>query len=211
MNQLDSGGSSTARTVAVCVFCGARDGADPRFLALARLAGDKLARAGATIVYGGGRVGMMGALADAALAAGGEVIGVIPAALLGREVGHKGLTRLEVVADMQVRKRRMIELSDAFLTLPGGLGTLDELFEVLTLRQLGEHQLPILAVSDQGYFDALAVCLQEFVDHGLAGQRDVAALELFPSLDAALVRLGLSDFRPDAAPARPDFSISPQP
>ena len=192
MNQADPGGSSTARRVAVCVFCGARDGADPRFLALARLTGDRLARAGATIVYGGGRVGMMGALADAALAAGGQVIGVIPGVLLDREAGHKGLARLEVVADMQVRKQRMIELSDAFLTLPGGLGTLDELFEVLTLRQLGEHQLPILAVSDQGYFDTLAACLQEFVDHGLVGQRDVAALELFASLDQALVRLGLA-------------------
>jgi uncharacterized protein (TIGR00730 family) len=103
------------------VFCGARDGADPRFVALARLAGDRLARAGATIVYGGGRVGMMGALADAALAAGGQVIGVIPGVLLDREMGHTGLTRLEIVADMQVRKQRMVELSDAFLTLPGGL------------------------------------------------------------------------------------------
>ena len=128
----------------------------------------------------------------AALAAGGQVIGVIPGVLLDREAGHKGLARLEVVADMQVRKQRMIELSDAFLTLPGGLGTLDELFEVLTLRQLGEHQLPILAVNDQGYFDTLAACLREFVDHGLVGQRDLAALELFSSLDAALVRLGLS-------------------
>ncbi len=192
MSLTDSKAPSAARRFAVCVFCGARDGADPRFLALARLAGDKLARAGATIVYGGGRVGMMGALADAALAAGGEVIGVIPGVLLEREVGHKGLARLEVVADMQVRKQRMIELSDAFLTLPGGLGTLDELFEVLTLRQLGEHQLPILAVNDQGYFDTLAACLAEFVDHGLAGQRDVAALERFASLDAALLRLGLA-------------------
>ena len=192
MSLTDSKAPSAAHRLTVCVFCGARDGADPRFLALARLAGDKLARAGAAIIYGGGRVGMMGALADAALAAGGEVIGVIPGVLLDREVGHKGLARLEVVADMQVRKQRMIELSDAFLTLPGGLGTLDELFEVLTLRQLGEHQLPILAVNDQGYFDTLAACLAEFVDHGLAGQRDVAALERFASLDAALLRLGLA-------------------
>ena len=192
MSTTDSDLSSSAGPFVVCVFCGARDGADPRFLALARLAGDRLARAGATIVYGGGRVGMMGALADAALAAGGQVIGVIPGVLLDREMGHKGLARLEVVADMQVRKQRMIELSDAFLTLPGGLGTLDELFEVLTLRQLGEHQLPILAVNDRGYFDTLAACLREFVDHGLAGQRDVAALELFASLDAALIRLGLA-------------------
>jgi uncharacterized protein (TIGR00730 family) len=192
MNPTDPDVSSRARPLVVCVFCGARDGADPRFVALARLAGDRLARAGATIVYGGGRVGMMGALADAAVAAGGEVIGVIPGVLLDRELGHKGLARLEVVADMQVRKQRMIELSDAFLTLPGGLGTLDELFEVLTLRQLGEHQLPILAVNDQGYFDTLAACLAEFVDHGLAGQRDVAAFERFASLDAALLRLGLA-------------------
>lgn len=176
----------------VCVFCGASNGADPRFLALARLAGDRLAQAGATIVYGGGRIGMMGVLADAALAAGGQVIGVIPGALLDREMGHQGLARLEVVADMQVRKQRMIELSDAFLTLPGGLGTLDELFEVLTLRQLGEHQLPIVVVNDRGYFDTLAACLAEFVDHGLVAQRDVAALECFASLDAALLRLGLA-------------------
>jgi hypothetical protein len=135
---------------------------------------------------------MMGALADAALAEGGEVLGVIPAVLMNREVGHRGLSRLEVVADMQVRKQRMIELSDAFLTLPGGLGTLDELFEVLTLRQLGEHTKPIVVVSDAGYFDALAASLRAFVGHGLAGERDVAALELFPTIEAALARLGLA-------------------
>ena len=192
MSPTDPAVPPRARPFVVCVFCGASNGADPRFLALARLAGDKLAQAGATIVYGGGRVGMMGVLADAALAAGGQVIGVIPGALLDREMGHQGLARLEVVADMQVRKQRMIELSDAFLTLPGGLGTLDELFEVLTLRQLGEHQLPIVVVNDRGYFDTLAACLAEFVDHGLVAQRDVAALERFASLDAALLRLGLA-------------------
>jgi uncharacterized protein (TIGR00730 family) len=175
----------------VCVFCGARDGADPRFVALARRAGALLAAGGATVVYGGGSVGMMGALADAALDAGGEVIGVIPGVLMAREVGHTRLTRLEVVADMQVRKQRMIDLSDAFLTLPGGLGTLDELFEVLTLRQLGVHAKPIVAVSDRGYFDSLAETLRGFRDHGLAQARDVAALELFATLEAALARLGL--------------------
>jgi uncharacterized protein (TIGR00730 family) len=175
----------------VCVFCGARDGGEPRFRAIAQRAGALLAASGATVVYGGGSVGMMGALADAALAEGGEVIGVIPAVLMEREVGHRGLTRLEVVGDMQVRKQRMIELSDAFLTLPGGLGTLDELFEVLTLRQLGVHARPIVAVSDGGYFDALVAALRDFVGHGLAGARDVAALELFPTVEAALGRLGL--------------------
>jgi uncharacterized protein (TIGR00730 family) len=180
-----------SRPYAVCVFCGARPGHEPRFLALARRAGAMLAAGGATLVYGGGSVGMMGALADAALAEGGEVIGVIPSVLMNREVGHPGLTRLEVVADMQLRKQRMIELSDAFLTLPGCLGTLDELFEVLTLRQLGEHAKPIVAVGDGGYFDALAGVLRDFVGHGLASARDVDALELFPTVDAALARLGL--------------------
>jgi uncharacterized protein (TIGR00730 family) len=184
-----------ARVASVCVFCGARDGADPRFLALARRTGAQLAACGATLVYGGGSVGMMGALADAALEEGGEVIGVIPSVLMEREVGHTRLTRLEVVADMQVRKQRMIELSDAFLTLPGGLGTLDELFEVLTLRQLGVHAKPIVAVSDRGYFDSLAETLRAFQAHGLAQARDVAALELVPTLEGALARLGLVGVR----------------
>jgi uncharacterized protein (TIGR00730 family) len=180
-----------ARPYAVCVFCGARPGGEPRFLEIASRAGAMLAACGATLVYGGGSVGMMGALADAALAEGGEVLGVIPAVLMNREVGHTGLTRLEVVSDMQLRKQRMIELSDAFLTLPGGLGTLDELFEVLTLRQLGEHAKPIVAVSDGGYFDPLAAALRGFVAHGLASARDVDALELFPTLEGAFARLGL--------------------
>jgi uncharacterized protein (TIGR00730 family) len=184
--------SDPSRPFSVCVFCGARPGSEPRFLEIARRAGALLAAGGATVVYGGGSVGMMGALADGALAAGGQVIGIIPEVLMKREVGHRGLTQLEVVGDMQVRKQRMIEVSDAFLTLPGGLGTLDELFEVLTLRQLGEHAKPIVAVSDAGYFDALAASLQGFVGHGLAAERDVAALELFPTLDGALTRLGLS-------------------
>ena len=190
--------SDPPRIGAVCVFCGARAGAEPRFAAVAREAGERLARAGVTLVYGGGSVGMMGVLADAALAAGGEVIGVIPGVLMAREVGHRGLTRLEVVADMQLRKQRMIALSDAFLTLPGGLGTLDELFEVLTLRQLGEHAKPIVAVSDRGYFDALAATLRDLVVHGLAAERDVAALELHPTVAAALARLGVPASAPGA-------------
>jgi uncharacterized protein (TIGR00730 family) len=180
------------RALTVCVFCGARPGGEPRFVELARRAGAMLAAGGATVVYGGGGVGMMGAVADAALAAGGQVVGVIPAVLMKREVGHRGLTRLEVVTDMPARKQRMIALSDAFLTLPGGLGTLDELFEVLTLRQLGEHAKPIVVVSDRGYFDALASSVRAFVGHGLAAAGDVDALELYPTLEGALARLGLS-------------------
>lgn len=199
------GPAAAPARVAVCVFCGARPGGEPRFLELARHAGTQLARRGATLVYGGGSVGMMGALADAALAAGGEVIGVIPGVLVRREVGHRGLTRLEVVDDMQVRKQRMIALSDAFLVLPGGLGTLDELFEVLTLRQLGEHAKPIVAVSDGGYFDALADALHGFVAHGLAAAPDVDALERVPTVDAALDRLGL----PPPAVAAPGGPLQP--
>ncbi|MFO0461232.1 MAG: TIGR00730 family Rossman fold protein [Burkholderiales bacterium] len=184
-----------SRPFAVCVFCGARPGSEPRFLELAARAGALLAASGATVVYGGGRVGMMGALADAALAEGGEVVGVIPSVLMNREVGHTGLARLEVVSDMQARKQRMIELSDAFLTLPGGLGTLDELFEVRTLRQLGEHAKPIVAVRDRGDFDALAASLRGLVGHGLAATRDVYALECVPTVEAALARFGLAPAR----------------
>jgi hypothetical protein len=182
----------------ICVFCGAQPGVRPEYRRAAAAFGTLLARSGVGLVYGGASVGLMGAVADAALAAGGEVIGVIPGVLMAREVGHRGLTRLEVVADMQLRKQRMIALSDAFLTLPGGLGTLDELFEVLTLRQLGEHAKPIVAVSDRGYFDALAATLRDFVAHGLAAERDVAALELHPTVAAALARLGVPASAPGA-------------
>jgi hypothetical protein len=174
----------------VCVFCGARPGADPRFLELARRTGTALARSGVTLVYGGGSIGMMGVLADAALQAGGEVIGVIPQSLMAREVGHAALSRNEVVPDMHLRKQRMVELSDAFLTLPGGFGTLDELFEVLTLRQLREHDKPIVLLNDQGYYDALMVTLRGIVAHELALARDLDLLHSVPSLQAALQALG---------------------
>jgi uncharacterized protein (TIGR00730 family) len=175
----------------VCVFCGAKLGAEPRFVDIARRTGTLLAGVGATLVYGGGSVGMMGALADGALDSGGTVVGIIPRLLMDREVGHKGLARLEVVVDMQVRKQRMIEISDAFIALPGGLGTLDELFEVLTLRQLGLHRKPMVVVSDGGYFDALLAALEGFVRHGLVHPSDLAALEPVPTIEAALGRLGL--------------------
>ncbi len=151
-----------------------------------------LARSGATLVYGAGSVGMMGALADAALSAGGRVVGIIPQSLIDREVGHRGLTQLEIVADMAIRKQRMIEVSDAFLTLPGGMGTLDELFEVLTLRQLGEHAKPVLLLDDQGYFGLLIETLRFMSAKGLVAERDLALLETVNTLEAALDRLGLA-------------------
>jgi uncharacterized protein (TIGR00730 family) len=185
-------GAAAARPRSIGVFCAAKLGAEPRFGELARHTGGLIARAGATLVYGGGSVGMMGALADGALAAGGTVVGVIPKLLVDREAGHMGLARLEVVADMQLRKQRMIEIADAFIALPGGLGTLDELFEVLTLRQLGFHSKRMVAVSDGGYYDAFHASLSGFVAAGLVRPQDLAALELAPSIEEALARLDLA-------------------
>ena len=126
----------------VCVFCGSSPGARPAYTESARSLAAALAERGHGLVYGGGNVGLMGELADAVLAAGGEVIGVIPRSLMEKEVGHPGVTRLEVVESLFERKARMMVLADAFVTLPGGVGTLDELFEVLTWLQLGHHQKP---------------------------------------------------------------------
>lgn len=171
---------------ALCVFCGAKTGTDPRWMALAREFGAAVARRGWTLVFGGGRVGLMGALADGALAAGGQVVGVIPHRLMAREVAHSGLTRLEVVEDMAVRKTRMIALSDAFATLPGGLGTLDELFEVLTLRQIGEHRKPIGLLDHDGYWQPLLRACEAMVAAGFVHPRDLAALTVATGTEALL-------------------------
>ena len=174
----------------VCVFCGARTGHDPQWAEQARALGRGLALSGHVLLYGGGHVGLMGEHADAALAAGGQVIGIIPESLMRREVGHRGLTELEVVPDMHLRKKRMIERSDAFITLPGGLGTLDELFEVLTLAQLGEHDHPMILLDPAGYFDGLVQFLGQIAAAGLALDRDVGALLRVGSVAEALERLG---------------------
>jgi len=173
----------------VCVFCGAKPGHDPANSALAQAAGRAIAERGWRMVYGGGRVGLMGIAADAALAAGGEVIGVIPEGMLAREQGHRSLTRLEVVPDMAVRKTRMIALSDAFLTLPGGLGTLDELFEVLTLRQVRYIDKPIALLNPAGYFDRLLAMCEGFVQAGFVAPGDLQALLHDSDLDRLLNRL----------------------
>jgi uncharacterized protein (TIGR00730 family) len=140
---------------AITVFCGSKPGNDPSYMALAQQMGTLIAHQGYALVYGGGHTGLMGAVADAALAAGGEVIGVIPASLMEREVGHAALTRLEVVPDMAVRKERLISLADAFISMPGGLGTMDELFEVLSLQQLGYHNKPSAILNPAGFYDLL--------------------------------------------------------
>jgi uncharacterized protein (TIGR00730 family) len=148
----------------VCVFCGSNAGADPAYLAAAQAVGRGLAERGIRIVYGGGRVGMMGAVADAGLAAGGDVVGVIPQQIFDLEIGHTGLDDLRVVSSMHERKALMAELADAFVALPGGIGTLEELFEVYTWAQLGIHDKPLGLLDVAGYFEPLAA----FLDHAVA-------------------------------------------
>lgn len=150
----------------VCVFAGSSSGTRPQYAGAAEQLGRALAGRGWRVVYGGGRVGLMGVLADAALAAGGEVIGVIPEALLRKEVGHEGLTDLRVVQTMHQRKALMSELSDAVVALPGGLGTLEELFEILTWAQLGIHAKACGMLNAAGYYDDLLRFLGQTVGEG---------------------------------------------
>ena len=154
----------TARRVAV--YCGSADGNDPAFLAEARALGAAIAAAGLGLVYGGASVGLMGAVADAALAGGAEVIGVLPAVLDDREIGHSRLTVLERVSTMHERKARMVELADAFLVLPGGYGTLEELLEAVTWAQLRIHTKPCILVNTAGYWDGLLRFLDTAVAAG---------------------------------------------
>jgi uncharacterized protein (TIGR00730 family) len=148
----------------ICVFCGSSRGSHPAYVEAAALTGRTLAERGLTLVYGGARVGLMGALADAALAAGGKAHGVIPTALMARELGHQGLTELDEVDSMHERKARMAELSDGFIALPGGAGTLEEIAEIWTWGQLGLHRKPIGFLNVAGYYDHLFA----FVDQAVA-------------------------------------------
>jgi uncharacterized protein (TIGR00730 family) len=148
----------------VCVYAGSNPGNDLIYAQAARELADLLAERGIGLVYGGGRVGLMGVLADTALAAGGEVIGVMPQALVDREIAHEGLTELRVVASMHERKALMAELSDAFVAVPGGIGTLEELIEIYTWSQLGIHAKPCGVLNVDGYYDHLAA----FLDHAVA-------------------------------------------
>jgi len=150
----------------VAVYCGSANGNDAAFLAEARALGAALAAAGLGLVYGGASAGLMGAVADAALAGGAEVIGVLPDVLAGKEIAHAGLTRLELVSTMHERKARMAELSDGFLVLPGGYGTLEELLEVVTWAQLRLHAKPCVLINTIGYWDGLLAFLDRAVEAG---------------------------------------------
>ncbi len=153
----------------ICVFCGSHLGNDPAYAHVAREAAEKIVRAGYGIVYGGGSVGLMGVVADAALQAGGQVIGVIPQALARTEVAHEGLTELHIVNTMHERKALMDDRSDAFIALPGGFGTMDEFAEILSWRQLRIHDKPIGLLNFQGYYDSLLRLFDSMVAQGFIG------------------------------------------
>lgn len=151
----------------VCVYCASSPGSDPAIHAATRALGRLLVAEGLELVYGGGKAGLMGVVADAVMEAGGKVTGVIPRRLFPREIAHRGITELIEVESMHARKTRMFELADAFIALPGGFGTLEELFEVTTWAQLGIHQKPIGVLNLGGYYDALLRFLDRAVQEGL--------------------------------------------
>lgn len=173
----------------VCVYCGSSPGDRPVYTEAARVLGHAIAARGLTLVYGGGHVGLMGVVADAALAGGGEVIGIIPQRLVDAEVAHHGLTRLEVVDSMHERKARMAELSDAFIALPGGFGTLDELFEILTWAQLGMHGKPCGLLEIENYFAPLVTWVDNAVTSGFIRRRHRELLMVDDDRERLLDRL----------------------
>jgi uncharacterized protein (TIGR00730 family) len=172
---MNAGGKAVKR---VAVYCGSANGTDPEFLAEALALGRAIAGAGFGMVYGGASVGLMGAVADAALAGGAEVIGVLPEVLSGSEIAHKGLTRLEVVSTMHERKARMVKLADAFLILPGGYGTLDEMMEIVTWKQLRLHAKPCTLINTAGYWDGLLGFLDRAVEAGFLKAENRRLLEV---------------------------------
>ncbi len=187
----------------LAVYCGSSAGNDPRWAELARATGTLLAQRGIRVVYGGGGVGMMGALADAALAAGGAVTGVIPDFLNTRELKHAGVSNMHVVKTMHERKLLMVELAEGFIALPGGFGTLDELFEVLTWSQLDIHNRPAGVLNTGGYFDGLLTCLDGMVAHGFLRAEDRA--RLIAAEDAESLLTAMEQWR---APGTLKFSLA---
>ena len=179
---------------AICVFCGSSVGRDPAYRDAAIAAGQALAKAGLSLVYGGGKVGLMGALADTVLAAGGRVVGVIPRALVEREVAHAGLSELHVVETMHERKTRMADLSDGFIALPGGAGTLEEFFEQWTWAQLGIHAKPCGLLNAKDYFRPLISMIEKAVAEGFVAKR--YAEMLFVASDVEPILRGFATYVP---------------
>ena len=169
-------GPEPGRSLSICVYCGSRAGNKPAYQALALALGTAIGRRGWQLVYGGGRAGLMGLVADATLAAGGRVIGVIPESLMRLEVGHAGLTELHVVQTMHQRKQKMAECADAFIAMPGGIGTFEELFEVWTWRHLGYHQQPLGLLDAEGFWAPMLAFLQHAVTEGFMSPGQMAML-----------------------------------
>ena len=183
----------------VCVYCGSSNGVADEIKEVATLVGKTLAQKGITTVYGGGHVGLMGMTADAALQAGGEVIGIIPDHLQRAEVQHQGLTELLITDSMHTRKRLMVDRSDAFLILPGGLGTLDEMFEILTWRQLELHDKPVIMINWLGYWDKIIDAIDHAIEVGFVRPHHRDNLTIVDSVEAAMEALDSA-----AAPAFED-------
>ena len=192
----------------VCVFCGASSGRLPEYAEAARAFGAAAAARGLGIVYGGGRVGLMAAVADAALAGGGEVIGVIPQELVDRELAHGGLTELHVVDSLHERKALMAQLSDGFVALPGGFGTLDELLEQLTWSQLGLHEKPVGLYDVEEYWRPLIALARHATDEGFVRESDLGAIAVGTEPEGLLDRL--ERMTREARP-RPKWSRPPAP
>ena len=188
----------------VCVFCGSGEGASVSYAESARLLGDTLARRGLRVVFGGGQVGLMGVLADAVLEAGGEAVGVMPKALLEKEIGHQSLTELHVVSTMHERKALMADLSDGFIALPGGYGTFEELLEVLTWAQLSLHEKPCGLLNVEGFYDPLLSLFDHAVEEQFV-REDHRALALTEKDPARLL-----DLMQDHNPPSTEKWVSPE-
>lgn len=173
----------------LAVYCGSASPADPIYLDTAHMVGRTLAERGIGVVYGGGRLGLMGAVADSALAAGGEVIGVIPEALVGAEVAHRGCTQLQVVKGMHERKAFFTELSDGFLTIPGGVGTMDELWEAISWSQLGYHEKPVGVLNVAGYYDHLIALNTHMINVGFVRAQHAGIMLHSADLDDLLNKM----------------------
>jgi len=189
--------------LSLAVYCGSRFGDLPAYAHAARALGRLVGEAGGCVVYGGGRVGLMGSVADAALAAGGRVVGVIPQALMDREVGHAGLTELHVVQTMHERKQLMAERADAFVALPGGIGTLEEIYEVWSWQQLGYHDKPVALLNVAGYYDALLEFMRVSHERGFVSGPQYHALLVDDDPARLLARIGQAAAK---ATARDDYS-----
>jgi uncharacterized protein (TIGR00730 family) len=175
------------------VFCGSRPGRDPAWRDAAVELGRGMALAGIRLIYGGGRTGLMGAVADGAISAGGAVTGIIPDFLQAREVSHTGVEDLIVTTSMHVRKHMMSEMADAFIVMPGGLGTLDETMEIITWRQLSLHAKPILVVNVKGWADRMLAMLDGFITDGYADADSVNLYEVLPDVASTLARLATAE------------------